>query len=45
MAFYSLLGMQAVLFGLSLWLTSIKVPFWDMLSFVDSYIDYRDLGD
>jgi hypothetical protein len=40
-----LLAAQTVVFAVALYLTWIQVPFWDMLSFVDSYIDHRDVGD
>ena len=40
-----LLAAQTMVFALTLFLTRIQVPFWDMLSFINSYIDYRDAGD
>jgi hypothetical protein len=37
-----LLCAQTAIFVLTVFLTRIEVPFWDMLSFIDSYIDHRD---
>jgi hypothetical protein len=44
-AIWLLLCAEASLFVATVFLTRVQVPFWDMLSFIDSYIDHRDAGD